>query len=59
MGDYLIYNKEGHNEIVKLVYINTTDTDSKKYRIKLLRGNTRVVTKEFLKSRNVPDMGLI
>ena len=31
----------------------------KKYSIKLLRGNTMVITKEFLKSSNVPDIGSI
>ena len=38
-----------------LVDVNTNDPDSIKYINKLLRGNTMVVTKDFLKSRNVPD----
>ena len=42
--------------MVDLVDINTNDPDRSKYSIKLLRGNTIIVTKEFLKSRNVPDI---
>ena len=42
--------------MVELVDINTNDNDSTKYSIKLLRGKTMIVTKEFLKSRNVPDI---
>ena len=45
--------------MVDLVDIKTNDHDSNKYIIKFLRGNTTVVTKEFLKSRNVPDIGSI
>ena len=37
-----------------LVDVNTNDPDSIKYINKLFRGNTMVVTKDFLKSRNVP-----
>ena len=39
-----------------MVDINTNDSDSIKYRIKLLRGSTIIVTKEVLKSRNVTDI---
>ena len=39
--------------------INTNYPDSIKYKIKFLRGNTMIVTNEFLKSRNVPDIGSI
>ena len=39
--------------------INTNDTDSNNYSIKLLRGNTTIVTKEFLKYRNVTYIGSI
>ena len=39
--------------------INTNDTYSTKYIIKFLRVNTTIVAKDFLKSRNVPDIGSI
>ena len=39
--------------------INKNDPDSIKYRIKFLRGNIMILTKELLKSRNVPDIGSI
>ena len=42
--------------MVELVDINTNDTDRNKYSIVFLRGNTIIVPKEFLKSRNVPDI---
>ena len=45
--------------MVELLYINTNDTDRTKYRIKLLIENTLIVTKECLKSGNVPDIGYI
>ena len=45
--------------MVDMVDINTNDTDRTKYRIKFLRGNTMVFTKEFLKSMNVTDIGSI
>ena len=54
IGDYHIYTNEVHNEMVKLV-----DTDIIKYSITLLRVNTMIVNKEFLKSNNVPDIGSI
>ena len=41
------------------VDISTNDNYSIKCSIKLLIGNTMMVTKEFLKSRNVPDIGYI
>ena len=42
-----------------MVYINTNDNDITKYRIKFLRGKQIIVTKEFLKTNNVPDIGSI
>ena len=39
-----------------LVDVNTNYNESTKYSIKLLSGNTMVVTKEFRKSINVPDI---
>ena len=39
--------------------INKNDPDSIRYIIKLLRVNTMVVTKDFLKSINVPYIGSI
>ena len=45
--------------MVDLVDINKNYLDVIKYIIKFLRGNTMVVTKKFLKSRNVPDIGSI
>ena len=56
IGDALRYTNEEHNEVVELVDVNKNDPGSIKYIIRLLRGNTMVVTKEFLKSRNVPDI---
>ena len=43
--------------MVYLVGINTNDPDSTRYIIMFLRGNIIIVTKEFLKSGNVPDIG--
>ena len=43
--------------MVDLVDINTNDSDIIKYSIKLLRGNTTIVTKEYLKSINLSDIG--
>ena len=40
--------------MVELVGVNKNDPYSIKYIIKLLRVNTMVVTKELLKSKNVP-----
>ena len=45
--------------MVELVDVNKNDPDSIKYIIKFLRVNTIVVTKKFLNSRNVPDIGSI
>ena len=45
--------------MVELVDINTIGIDSIKYSIKLFRGNKIMVTKKFLKSRNVPAIGYI
>ena len=39
--------------------INNNDTDSTKYRINLLRGNKLIVTKDDIKSKNVPAIGSI
>ena len=44
---------------MELVDININDPESTKYNIKFLCRNTMVVTKELLKSRNVPDMNTI
>ena len=43
--------------MVDMVDIRTNDPDINKYSIKLLIGNTIIITKEFLKSRNIPDIG--
>ena len=45
--------------MVDLVDIKNNDPDSTNYSIKFLRGNKMIVTKEFLNSRNVPDIGCI
>ena len=45
--------------MVELVDINTNDPYRIKYSINFLRINTMIVTKAFLKSRNVPDIGSI
>ena len=45
--------------MVELVGLNKNDTYSIKFIIKLLILNTMVVTKKFLKSSNVPDIGSI
>ena len=42
-----------------MVDINTNDPDRTNYSIKFLEVNTMVVTKKFLKSRNVTDIGSI
>ena len=42
--------------MVELVDVNTNYPDIIKYMVKLLIVNTMVVTKEFLKSRNVSDI---
>ena len=39
-----------------MVDVNTNDPDSNKYSIEFLIGNTMIVTKELLNSRNVPDI---
>ena len=43
--------------MVDLVNINTNDSDSIKYIIKILRGKTIIVSKDFFKSRDVPEFG--
>ena len=45
--------------MVDLVDVNTNDPDSIKYIINTLRGNAMLATKQFLKSKNVPDIGSI
>ena len=45
--------------MVEMLDIYTNDNDSTKYIINLLRGNTMIVTKEFLKPMNVLDIGSI
>ena len=42
-----------------MVVIKTNDTDRTKYIIKLVRVNTMILTKDHLKSRNIPDIGSI
>ena len=42
-----------------MVDVNTNNPDSIKYIKILFKGNKMVVTKELLKSRNVPDIGPI
>ena len=42
--------------MVELAGVNKNDTNSINSTIKFLRGNKMVVTKELLKSRNVPDI---
>ena len=59
ISDYLRYTNEGYNYMVYLVDISTDDPGRINYRIKLLRGNIMMVTKEFLKSKNMLDIGLI
>ena len=59
IGDCIRYTNEVHNEMVKIVDVNTKDTDSIKYSIKFSGVNTMIVAKEFLKSGNVPDIGSI
>ena len=51
--DSLRYPNDRHNKMVDLVDINTNYPDSMKYIIVLSKRKTRIVTKEFLKSRNV------
>ena len=43
--------------MVGLLNINTTDPDRTNYIIMFLLGNTMIATKEFFKSRNVPEIG--
>ena len=45
--------------MVDLVDLNNNDLDSIKYMIRFLRVNTMLVTKEFLNSMNLPDIGSI
>ena len=45
--------------MVELVDINTVYPDITKYIINLLRGEKMIVTKEYLKSGNVPYIGSI
>ena len=56
IGDSLRYTNYVHNEMGDLVNIKTNNPDNNKYSIKFLRGNTVMVTKESLKSRNVTDI---
>ena len=44
---------------MELVNINTNDPEITKFIINFLRRNKKVVTKEFLKSRNIPDIASI
>ena len=45
--------------MVDMADINTNDPNSIKYRIMFLIGNIIIVTKEFLNSRNMTDLGSI
>ena len=45
--------------MVELVDINNNYPDSIKYSIHFLIGNTIILTEDFLKSSNVPDIGSI
>ena len=45
--------------MVELLDINNNYPGRTKYSIKFLRGNTKIGTKYFLKSRNVTDIGSI
>ena len=45
--------------MVELVGIITNNLDTTKYSINFLRGDTMIVTEEFLKSKNVTDIGYI
>ena len=45
--------------MVELVNINTNDKDITKYIIKLFKGSTIILTKDSLKSWNMPDIGSI
>ena len=56
IGDHLIYTNEGHNEMVEMLDVNKNDSCIIKYIINLFIGNKMVVTKDFPKSRNVPDI---
>ena len=49
IGDSLIYTNYLPNDVVEMLDIKTSDPDRIKYIIKLLRGNTMIVTKDFLK----------
>ena len=59
IGDSLRYTNQGHNEILDLADLNTNNPDRIKYINKFLRVNTIIITKDLLKSRNVPDIGKI
>ena len=56
VDDSLRCTNQGQNEMVELVEVNTNDPYSIKYINKFLRGNKMVVSQEFLKSSNVPDV---
>ena len=52
IGESLRFTNSVHIKMLDLVYIKTNDTDSTKYIIELFRGNTMILTNEFLKSEN-------
>ena len=56
---YIRYTNEWHNDMVELVDVNINDPDSIKYITKFLIENTMIVTNEFLKSIDMPDIGSI
>ena len=56
IGESLRYINKRYNEMVDMVDINTNGPYSTKGSINLLRGNTIKLTKDFLRSSNVPDI---
>ena len=52
----IIYINEVQNDMADLVDITTNDPKSTEYIINFLRVNTKFVTKDFIKSSNVPDI---
>ena len=59
IGNSLRYKNEEYYDMMYLVDVNTNDPYSIKFIIKFLRVNTMLVTKEFLNSMNLPDIGSI
>ena len=55
-GYSLRYKNEGHNEIMDLTDINANDPAIKNHSINVLSGNTKLVTREFIKPKNEPNI---